>query len=124
MKSKWNRLPREFIGTMNLSIITRNKRIAFKLFDSVVELSPVRTGQFRASWQMTINYINNTVVIGGAPGNPLGPPKRPNLDLKTRRDKVIISNAHRYGEYLEYGTPNMAPVAMVRKSLVRVAGIK
>jgi hypothetical protein len=55
------------------------------LYTSIVQMSPVDTGRFKSSWNLTINS-----------------------------KEAIISNPVPYGEYLEFGHSQQAPNGMVR----------
>lgn len=121
MKAIWTAKPRGFMKTVNLAVITKSKDIADEAYKSLVELSPVRTGSFRASWRMSVNTVDTTKFTFTDVINPAPPPNPPVLKTLKYNDRIIISNSHEYGIYLENGSPSTLPIGMVRKTVAKLS---
>jgi len=84
-------------------------------YRQVVKLSPVDTGQFRASWNMTKNTPNFATI---SDGTGLPPPDLPKLTFSKGEYPVIfISNGKHYGPYLEDGWSKQAPNGMIKVAM-------
>lgn len=91
-----------------------------RIFKSVVEKSPVRTGSFRASWDI-FTTEEFTDVVGGSPVAPLPPPSVPPMQ---RRSTYYITNGKEYAQRLEDGWSRQAPAGFVRLTLAELdAGV-
>jgi len=93
------------------------RRSTIKLFESVVNLSPVDTGRFRGNWFPSHGVILKQVEEGAQAG-----------DSTKRLDRiytfpvggtVYLSNSLPYAMRLEHGWSKQAPTGMVRKSAVQ-----
>ena len=82
---------------------------------STIDLNPIRTGRSRAAW---------AAAQGGIEGG-IGPQQAREGSSTTleseQTTELTATNSVPYITYLEYGTRKMAPVAMVRKSLLKIA---
>lgn len=90
------------------------QEIVFLVGESVVTLSPVKTGRFRGNWQLTVNGLSNASLIRYD--------KSGGETLKEIRDKsqtftygeiAYIQNNILYGPRLEAGSSQQAPNGMV-----------
>lgn len=113
----WNVDPSKFMSKVDVSITRKTLEVSEEIFDGVVEKSPVRTGSFRASWNVTVNQADESIVRGGSPEYPLRAPVFPKLSIKPG-DKIIINNSTVYGPKLENGYSDQAPLGMVSVTLV------
>lgn len=108
-------------GRLDREVSARAKAASQRVFNSVVERSPVRTGSFRASWRVSKNVIDESVTNGGAPEAPLPPPSFPHLELRVG-DQVYISNNQPYALKLEYGWSQQAPMGILRAAMASLQG--
>lgn len=114
MGMDWDTSPDAVVAFVAEETKKHTYETAYKLWDAIMELSPVRTGQYRASWNMTVDQPKYTTVdVGGAPGSPLPPPKRPYLRASSGLPTVYIVNGKPYAERIEYGWSGQAPFGVV-----------
>ena len=112
----WSVNPNDFMKNVDVSVVRITSELAEEIFDGVVEKSPVETGSFRQSWNVSLNVPDETVITGGSAESPLNAPKFPKLGVKSG-DKVIINNSTPYGSELENGHSDQAPIGMVAVTL-------
>lgn len=112
----WTVDPLKFMKDIDTSVARKTLEVSEEIFDGVVEKSPVDTGNFRASWNVSVNVADVNTVTGGVSASPLGPPKFPKLSLD-KGDVVIINNSTHYGPALENGHSDQAPLGMVAVTL-------
>lgn len=101
------------------TINTCRKKVALKIYESVVMKTPVKTGRARANWQITIGRPAKSQVKGNDP-SPYGSPPR-NLPqqaeklgaMKNSDATIYISNNLPYIVGLEYGKSQQSPSGMV-----------
>lgn len=98
--------------------LTRNK--AIEVFDLCVQLSPVFTGGYRASWRISENAPANYYVGRQRPGNVLPPPTAPRLSTQFYR-KFYVSNGSPYAALIEQGWSNQAPNGVMSVA-IKLAG--
>jgi hypothetical protein len=98
------------------------RAIILKLFTAVIRDTPVDTGRARNNWLTSV----------GAP--VFGTPNAPNKsgadamagatgNLGKLTDTTYLTNNVEYIGHLEYGTPKMAPFAMVRRNMARIVSL-
>ena len=88
--------------------------IVFLVGESVVTLSPVKTGRFRGNWQLTINGLSNTSLIRYDKSG--GETLKEIMDKSqtfTYGEIAYIQNNILYGPRLEEGSSQQAPNGMV-----------
>ena len=96
------------------AVTQRAERITQNLVDGFIDLSPVDTGNFRASWNVTEGFPDYVVTIGGVTGAPLQAPVF-KVKAKSMFPVFYITNGQPYGESLENGwSRTQAPYGMVR----------
>lgn len=113
---KWSVDPRQFLTTVNDSVARKTEELAEKIFDGVVDRSPVSSGGFRASWSAMKGSPTFQYVIGGSPGNPLPRPSYPKIRVKAG-EAIHITNGSPQGGRLENGHSSQAPNGMVALTL-------
>jgi hypothetical protein len=98
------------------------RAIIIKLFSSVIRDTPVDTGRARNNW---LTSIGSAASGSPNPTNKSGADAMAavNGNLGKLTDSVFLSNNVEYIGHLEYGTPNMAPFAMVRKNMLRISAL-
>lgn len=97
--------------------------ITQRLVDDMIAHSPVRSGNFRASWMVTEGvpvYFRETA---GTVASPLGPPK---IQVVAFSDfpAFYITNGQPYAKRLEDGWSNQAPHGMVKIAVANLRGRK
>ena len=91
---------------------------AYDLFEDIVNTTPVQTGFLRSNWMPNIGSPA-TGTSGNAGGVPNFAAASTALSAVKATDIVYLTNNTEYGTYVEYGTKNMRPRAMVRTALAR-----
>lgn len=117
--TSWTIDPKQFSKQIGEDIGKLTAKIALQVANGVTELSPVFTGQFKGSWRMAVNVMDDSKVFAGKGGNIPAPTFKLLTGL-TSKDKVIVSNTHKYGIYLENGSPTTIPTGMVRKTIAKI----
>lgn len=115
--AKWDMNTGAIMAKLRKQVKAKAEAKAQEFYDGVVFNSPVYTGQFRASWNISEGSPNfKTVDVGGSPSNPLPPPRQ---IAKATSDFPIffISNGKPYAEILENGNHRQAPAAPVKITL-------
>jgi len=79
------------------------------IFSSLVEETPVRTGNLRASWHVSEGTPEYKDIDGGSVDAPLPPPRFIRPILKDKYPVVFITNGKPYGIFLNDGTEKLAP---------------
>jgi len=95
--------------------------LANLVFKGVVSRTPVRTGQLRASWNVSPDSPNfNTVgpreKSTGSAAAPLSPPP-PASFQRSRTATYHVSNGKTYAEQVEFGSPTNRPHLMLARTL-------
>lgn len=99
------------------AVTERAERITQKLVDGFIELSPVDSGNFRASWNVSEGYPEYVVVTEGMRGEAISAPVF-TVKAKTLFPVFYITNGQPYAEALEYGwSKTQAPYGMVRMTI-------
>jgi hypothetical protein len=115
-KFVWDKSPLELRGHFENLAKNRALEIAEKVFVGVVERTPVRTGQLRASWRASLGSVDTSKVFHTDPASPLPPPIFP-LKVVPVNSIIHISNSHKYVIPIEFGHSKQAPYGMVRVTL-------
>lgn len=115
----WNLL--DYKRTVDALVYDLTRKSALKVFDLCVDLSPVFTGGYRASWTVTEGYPANYYVGRQIPGNVLPKPSRPILATQFYR-KFYVSNGSPYASLIENGWSPQAPNGVMNVA-IRLASI-
>lgn len=89
--------------------------IAVEIWSQVTRMSPVDTGRFRASW----NISEGSPDMSTQPEGNHGPPSRSHVSDRPF-EKTFVSNGLPYGERLEFGWSRQAPQGMVRITIAEM----
>lgn len=97
----------------NAEIVVR--KTALELQSSMVEMSPVDTGRFKANWQCGVGAVN-TATDSGEDKTGAAAIGRTQAALGSWKvgQTIMISNSLPYARRLEYGWSNQASGGMVR----------
>lgn len=129
----------DFTRRVGLAPATVAKRVAFDLFGRIVRKTPVDTGRARASWNISVNHPNRSVVarmrtiVKRGTHTPKGL-DRPSLQQAVSPsqnkslfalnvkpgDEIWITNNLPYIVELEKGHSKQAPAGMVALSIEEV----
>ena len=101
-------------------IKNRPCKLAQEVFKLAVMRTPARTGQLRASWNLSRDVPNySTVDVGGAPGIPLQPPATPKCS--ERAATYVVANGKSYAGYVENGSPTTEPKKMLARAVAEAS---
>lgn len=125
-KSNWSLDLTKYAEAKKEHINTCRKKVAIKIYESIVEYTPVKTGRARANWQITIGKKANGEVKGSDP-SPYGskPKDLPQQEIKIGKmgkseEPIYITNNLPYIVGLEYGKSKQSPNGMVGVTLLDI----
>ena len=93
------------------------RKIALDVFRGAVDRSPVISGLLKGSWNVGVNVEEKQ--LGAGPGAS-GKRFAQQIGKFKLGDTIVISNPVEYAEYVENGTPKMAPRKMLLSSAIAV----
>lgn len=113
----WDSSPSSFEGSVSAFVYKRSRDSAIAIFNACVNLSPVDSGAYRASWSISEGEPSFKWV-GRQPRNAieLPEPVAPKLTTKFYR-KFYVTNGAPYAMRLEYGWSDQAPHGVMRQAL-------
>lgn len=114
--SAWSSPPLEFQAEVTSELELRVRELVKKIFEGIVERTPVDSGSLRASWRVAIGNMDTSVTVQQTNNPPLGPPSFSLGEFKVG-DLIFISNSLPYVWIVEYGSSQQAPQGMVRVTL-------
>jgi hypothetical protein len=116
--SGWTVRPEKFAKDIDKSINELIERISYKIYNGVVDRTPVYTGRLQNCWTMSVGSESwKTMDLGKlTPSSPLSRPNTPVIK-SVNFEKVYICNGQPYAGYVEFGGPNNAPIGMVETTL-------
>lgn len=113
---------RKFVGKTQARLDSTRRAVIIKLFNSVVEDTPVLTGRLRGNWICTIGnpgdgFSHNTDVTG----EQIKAVIQKMADQSTMKDIVFFRNNLPYAYRIEYEgwSKSKAPAGMVRRNVTR-----
>jgi len=114
MDSHWSIPIRQLVDKCNADMTQVVRVATFNLFQSVINLSPVDTGRFRANWNMSYQEPD----FGTSDTNDEGRGLQEAAKALTFSigDVAYLCNGLPYAQRLEYGWSQQAPGGMVRIS--------
>lgn len=113
----WSSSPLNFGQVIEAEVYKRSRDSTIAIFNACIDLSPVDSGAYRASWHISENQPEFKWV-GRQPRNAsaLPEPAIPKLSTKFYR-KFYITNGAPYALRLEYGWSDQAPLGVMRQAL-------
>lgn len=100
------------------------RAVVLRILTGVVIRTPVRTGHARRNWQISRGSPITSVLPGVDPNGTQVTDEGLSQIANVRAfDVVYISNNVHYILFLENGTPKMAPIAMVAKTLAEIRSV-
>lgn len=113
----WDSNPSSFGETIGAMVYQRSRNATIAVFSACIELSPVDSGAYRASWTISEGSPKYRWV-GRQPRNAseLPEPNIPELSTKFYR-KFFITNGAPYAYKLEYGWSDQAPHGVMRQAI-------
>lgn len=114
----WSKDPSEFGVTVSAEVYKLTKQSAEQIFQAVVSLSPVDSGAYRASWDLSEDYPTfKWVGRHRNTGSPLPPPTMNSVSSKFYR-KLFVSNGAPYAGRIEDGWSHAhAPGGVMREAM-------
>ncbi|QDU78980.1 hypothetical protein Pla110_06840 [Polystyrenella longa] len=101
--------------------------VARETLRETVEFNPVETGRTRAAWLVSLLRLGGESPVGWSSGRgdsfalQEGRAAGSLQEVESKnRSELRVRNGVEYINYLEYGTRNRTPAAMVRRALQRV----
>lgn len=93
-----------------------------KVWDGLIDRSPVLTGNFRYNWNMTKNAPSYKYEKVGSIESPINAPKRPRLSFEGKEFPIIyIVNNAPYADRIEHGwSKRYAPHGVVSVTLASI----
>ena len=89
------------------AINSEKGHLAVKIWRKAVDLSPVYTGSYRASWTISIGSLSFMYNNSGSTPNSVPSPTAPIFTVAGEAmDKVFVTNGAPYSHLVEYGGPN------------------
>jgi len=102
----------------NLDLVLR--KVSFDIAESLIKMSPVDTGRFRANWFVGIGSANGATNTGtDKTGGRTLARIQTSLSVAKAQKPVFITNSLPYAQRLEYGWSKQAPAGMVRVTAAR-----
>ncbi|SEL12094.1 hypothetical protein SAMN05216359_105271 [Roseateles sp. YR242] len=114
MKTGWSVPLDKLVEKTKLDLETVARKTSLQLFSSVINLSPVDTGRFRANWNVAYGTPDRSVgQFTDATRAQTEASKALTLELG---GVIYMTNSLPYAKRLEHGWSKQAPTGMVRKS--------
>lgn len=97
-------------------------KVAAEVLSQTADGNPVRTGRSRAAWEVAASQFS--LSIAGAASRSVNTSADSQVEVAHDAETtlVTVTNSVPYIAHLEYGTANMSPFAMLRRSLAAVRG--
>lgn len=113
----WDWDPRLYSNTVDALVFELTKKKAVAIYNFCVQLSPVDSGAYRASW--TINEGSPLYTFAGRQKKgsaTLPPPVLPNVSTKFYR-KLYVANGAPYADLIEKGYSPKAPAGVMNVAI-------
>lgn len=117
----WDKNPLEYKNTVDALVYDLTKKKALQVYELCVQLSPVLTGGYRASWRLTEGTPENFYVGRQPLGMVLPPPSPPTKLSNLFYRKFYVSNGAPYAPLIENGLSDQAPAGVMNVA-VKLAG--
>ena len=101
-------------------VVTQIQRYVGDIFNGVVTRSPVLTGSFRASWNVSFDTPVYAKITSKNTVTPLPAPTFVWPSGYQLGQSVHITNGQPYAQRLEYGWSSQAPLGIVRVTLASI----
>ena len=120
MQARWDLRLDRFRSRMGEAVQQKAERVTQTLVDRFIDRSPVRTGNYRAAWNVSEGQPVFKYVLDGSLGAVLPKPKF-NVKAKSQFPVFFITNGQPYAQVIENGSSAQAPYGVVR---VTIAGMR
>lgn len=114
----WSTKPTNFAKKVGPRAYSKAKKLAIDMFTYVVNHSPVESGSYRASWNLSFDRTRSKFIDNRGNSNVLPPPTIPKLPDKFT--KLYVTNGAPYAEALENGWSQQAPLGILRQAKLYV----
>jgi hypothetical protein len=116
MQARWDLHLDRFRSRIGEGVKRKAERITQDLVTEFVDRSPVRTGNFRAAWNVSEGFPVFKYVLDGSVLAILPAPKF-NVKARTQFPVFYITNGQPYAFQLERGTSTQAPHGVIGETL-------
>jgi hypothetical protein len=116
IRARWDLRLDRFRSRIGENVKQKAERITQKLIDEFIDRSPVRTGNFRAAWNVSEGSPIFKYVLDGSTLSILPAPKF-NVKASTLFPVFFITNGQPYAQKLESGTSTQAPHGVIGETL-------
>lgn len=117
----WDWNPLDYKQTVDALVYDLTRKKALEVFNLCVQISPIFTGGYRASWRISEGGPANYYVGRQIPGTVLPPPSQPTLSTLFYRP-FYVSNGSPYAALIEKGWSNQAPNGVMRV-VTKIVGV-
>lgn len=91
---------------LDKAIASEKGRLAIKIWHKAVDFSPVYSGRYRSSWQISVGALSFKYNNVSRQPNSIPAPTIPSITLAGKAmDKVFVSNGAPYSYLVEHGGP-------------------
>lgn len=112
----WDWNPLDYKDTVDALVYELTTKKAVAIYNLCVQLSPVDTGAYRASWTISEGSPANFFVGRQPIGTLLSAKPAPRLSTKFYR-KLYVSNGSPYAGRIEAGWSNQAPAGVLNVAI-------
>ncbi len=113
----WDHNPLNFGDVIHAQVREKTRDDALAIYHYCVDHSPVDSGAYRASWNISEGYPEY-VWVGRQPRNSAELPEPPTPKLSTKFYRTFfVTNGAPYALRLEYGWSDQAPEGIMRQAL-------
>ena len=123
MANKFDKEIDKALGTLEKEISKAIRSAGLYGWNLATAATPVATGRARVGWLLEADALPITTPpkVGGSKERIYSDPPPPNVkfDLPQNRHLYILNNVE-YIEYLEFGTPKIAPFAMLTNAVPKI----
>ena len=109
----WDWNPLNYMNNVDALVYDLTNKKAKAIYQICVDLSPVDTGAYRASWTISEGSPNYTFVGRQPRGSVLPKPPIPKISSKFYR-KLYIANGSPYADLIERGYSPQAPAGVLK----------
>jgi len=86
------------------ALVTEKGELALKVWQKAVDISPVFSGRYRDSWQISVGELSFRFNNSSQAANSIPKPTKPSITVAgTAMDKIFVSNGAPYSYLVEYG---------------------
>jgi len=119
--ARWSMNMREYAEKTNQKVKDVKKKMAFKVYSSIVQKTPVDTGRARGNWQISIGSETNEILERENKSGTADSSEIAKLESVEDDTSIYIVNNLPYISALEHGHSEQAPNGMVDLTLAKAS---